>query len=153
LFPGNISDLADKIKSQGKEIVQGYLPQSLLEDVCRNAGITPEFNPLEIRVRSKGEKYFLTLKGNGTSTRDEQEVTIDKKVFDMYLPHAIASIRKTRMEVPYRGLTAEVDAYHDRDLITAEIEVHSPDKLNEIQSLGLDVTSDKAYKNKNLARR
>ena len=48
--------------------------------------------------------------------------------------------------------TVEFDVYTDRDLIVAEIEVPSLDMLASLPVLGKDVTEDKRYKNKNLAR-
>lgn len=125
-----------------EEIEQGYL----------------SFVP-EIRIRRKGEKYYITEKGEGTQTRPEIETEINGTAYSI-LSNLIQGriIRKTRYKIPLKdSLIAELDIYHDdlEGLSTVETEFRSEEQAQEFISpewFGEDVTEDKKYKNKNLAR-
>lgn len=124
------------------EIEQGYL----------------SFVP-EIRIRKKGDKYFLTEKGEGTRIRPETETEIDSTTYSI-LSNLVQGriIRKTRYKIPLEdGLIAELDIYYDdlEGLSTVETEFCSEKQANEFIKpdwFGEDITENKEYKNKNLAR-
>lgn len=124
------------------EIEQGYL----------------SFVP-EIRIRRKGEKYYITEKGEGTQTRLETETEIDGTAYSI-LSNLIQGriIRKTRYKIPLKdSLIAELDIYHDdlEGLSTVETEFCSEKQAKEFIKpdwFGEDITENKEYKNKNLAR-
>ena len=67
-------------------------------------------------------------------------------------------VEKTRYEIPLAGgIVAELDVYHGKldGLITVETEFESEKQANAFSPpswFGKDVTTDKRYKNKNLAR-
>ena len=54
--------------------------------------------------------------------------------------------------MPFEGHTAEIDVYTNRDLIVAEVEVPTLKDAEKLSPLGKDVTTDKKYKNRSLAK-
>ncbi len=121
-------------------IFQGYL--------CREPERT-------VRVRIKGDKGFLTIKGkNSGAVRSEFEYEIDindaMKMLEMCVPPIL---EKTRHIVPFKGHIWEVDEFFGdrRGLITAEIELSSPGESYIIPDfIGENVTGDPKYYNSNL---
>lgn len=113
----------------------------------------------ELRIRQKDNKFFMTVKGDGSLSRSEWEVEIPQWVFEsLWDKTAGKQIEKTRHEIEYQGLILEIDEYHGRlaGLYTLEIEFESEDAANAFVlpkqvSDAVDVTSNKAYKNKALA--
>ena len=109
-----------------------------------------------IRVREKGDDYFLTIKGNKIGiSRFEFEYQIPKndalellKIFSK-----IGSISKTRHYIDYNGHTWEIDEFHGKNngLVVAEIELESEDEEFDIPEWILkEVTSDPRFYNMNL---
>lgn len=132
---------------------QGYMPIEHGKTLAQRLGLETDFEIAEARLRAKGTRYFFTLKGEGTLSREEQEREIDEGVFQENWPLTEGRrIEKTRLEIPYEGLTAEIDLYRDRDLITAEVECPDVETAQRLRPIGKDITEDKRYKNKNLAR-
>ena len=128
---------------QGVEVAQGYLFT----------------DPGELRVRRKGFKFFVTVKGDGDLSRKEWESDIPEWVFEtLWAQTEGRRVEKTRYTVAFEGLTLEVDEYHGEleGLLTPECEFSSEEEahafcLPEWAASAVDVTADKAYKNKNLA--
>jgi len=132
------------IPKSGTEIRQGYL------------AIEPDGN--EIRVREKGEKFFLTVKSCGDMQRCEGEIEISEEQFEMLWGLTEGRrIEKMRYEFPLEGgLVCELDVFSGllRGFVMAEVEFNDiksaesfipPDWFKE------EVTNDSRYKNKNLA--
>ncbi len=138
--------LPDEVVNQpGTLINQGYfLPEAV--KAC------------EIRVRQKGEAYYLTIKGSGLMMRTETEVPLTKEQFTpLWLLTEGRRIEKTRREMSINGFTVEVDEHHGRlkGLIVAEIEFKSEAEANHFtppEWFGEEVTHQGALKNGNLAR-
>ena len=113
----------------------------------------------EMRVRSKGDRFFLTVKHGEGIVRKEMEIEIGEDIFAKLWPLTDGSrIEKTRYAIEHNGLTWEIDEYHGRltGLLTAEVELRDvnqefdlPCFLNVIS----EVTEDSRYKNKSLATR
>lgn len=149
----SIEALENDVLQHGKKIRQGYLPISSGSDLCDKLGLDLTFTPSEARLREKAGTHFFTLKGEGTLKREEVEVKLDKIVFDEYWQKTEGQrVEKCRLEIPYKGHTAEIDVYTDRDLIVAEVEVPSIGQAQSLPALGTDITEDTQYKNKNLAK-
>ena len=137
-----LSSIPDLSNFKFSEIEQGYI----------------SFVP-EIRVRNKDENYYITSKSDGTKVRKEIETEINELTY-LILTNLIKGrlIKKTRYKIPlYNNLIAELDIYHDEldGLATVEVEFNSEDEANNFlipSWFGKDVTSDKRYKNKNLAQ-
>ena len=120
-------------------IVQGYLNSN------------PERT---VRVRIKGTKGFLTIKGKGNesgTSRMEWEKEINLLEAEQLLKLCEkGSIDKIRYEIPVGNHTYEVDVFsgENQGLIIAEIELQSEDENFETPSwLGKEVTGDERYYN------
>ncbi|HRB71069.1 MAG: CYTH domain-containing protein [Flavobacterium sp.] len=120
-------------------IVQGYLNSD------------PERT---VRVRIKGEKGFLTVKGIGNAsgtTRLEWETEIPVSDAEMLLPLCEKGvIDKVRYEIRKGNHTFEVDVFSgaNEGLIIAEVELQSENELFEKPDwLGSEVTGDKRFYN------
>lgn len=124
------------------EIEQGYI----------------SFEP-EIRIRKKGSKCYLTEKGEGTKIRPEVNLEISQEIYEV-LSHLVQGrmIQKTRYKIPIQDhLIAEFDLYHDEleGLMVVETEFSSEEQSQNFIPpvwFGEDITEDKRYKNKNLAK-
>ncbi len=124
---------------QSQKIVQGYLSS------------VPE---RAVRVRIKGDKGFLTVKGIGNESgmsrfEWEKEISVEdaKDLLKICEP---GIIDKTRYIVQYKGYVYEIDEFYgDNDgLIVAEIELESEDDIFEKPEwLGEEVTGDVKYYN------
>ena len=110
-----------------------------------------------IRVREKGNDYFLTIKGNNIGiSRLEYDFPISKEDAKELIFHFCKTtlIEKTRHYIEHKGHTWEVDEFHGKNngLIVAEIELESEDEKFEIPDwVGEEVTQDDRYYNMNLA--
>lgn len=124
----------------GQHILQGYLSKEIERTV---------------RVRVKGEKGYLTVKGKTVgTTRAEYEYEIPvNEAKEMITSMCNKYIDKTRFEVVFDGKTWEVDEFlsPQEGLILAEIEleqedeeIHLPDWITE------EVTDDPSYYNANM---
>ncbi len=112
-----------------------------------------------VRVRIKGDKGWLTIKGipNQSGTRRfEWETKIPKndalKLLEICEPGAI---EKIRYSIPYRSHIFEVDEFlgQNKGLIVAEVELKSEDEFFEKPAwLGKEVTGQKKYYNAMLAK-
>ena len=126
-------------------IRQGYL--------CREKGRT-------VRVRIKGERGFLTVKGPGSPSgmsRGEWEYEIPVRDAEelIALCEKDAVIEKIRYEVPYKGFLFEVDEFLGRNngLILAEVELPDEESVFERPEwLGEEVTGDVRYYNSFLSK-
>lgn len=134
--------LSDAFKAAAaiqNRIVQGYLNSD------------PERT---VRVRIKGNKGFLTIKGKGNAsgtTRLEWEKEIPVSDAELLLPLCEKGmIDKIRYEVPVGNHVYEVDVFSgDNDgLIVAEIELNTEEESFEKPNwLGKEVTGEERYYN------
>lgn len=135
------SDFKQQARSSS-HIQQGYL--------CSGKGKT-------IRVRSRDDKAYLTIKGpsldGGLSRYEfEKEITLDeaKHLFQLCEP---GIIDKRRYLVDYEGHTFEVDEFYgdNEGLVMAEIELNAPDEpFKKPDFIGTEVTGDRRYYNAHL---
>lgn len=109
-----------------------------------------------VRVRTKGEKAFLTIKGktneSGT-TRFEWEKEISVSEAEELLKLCLKIIEKTRYIINFEGFTFEVDVFENQHsgLILAEIELqHKNQSFKKPSWLGEEVTGKQEYYNSNL---
>lgn len=140
--------LADKTKmpmpTSSVEIRQGY--------------VALDGNGSEVRLREKGGVYFLTVKSGGDMERMESEIQIDEQEFDKLWAFTEGRrIEKIRYKIPLEGgLLCELDIFDGdlKGLVTAEVEFENLSTAESFEPpvwFGEEVTSDKRYKNKNLA--
>ena len=125
--------------SENFRIVQGYLNSN------------PERT---VRVRIKGDKGFLTIKGKGNDSgmsrfEWEKEIAISEAEALLSLCEK-GAIDKIRYEIPIGNHTYEVDVFfgENEGLIVAEIELKSENEsFSKPNWLGEEVTSDERYYN------
>ena len=124
-------------------IVQGYLNSN------------PERT---VRIRIKGNKGFLTIKGKGNesgTTRLEWETEIPLEDAEKLLPLCESGvIEKVRYEIKVGKHVFEVDVFsgENEGLIMAEIELQSEDEsFGKPIWIGKEVTNDVKYYNANLS--
>ncbi|MGQ7945743.1 CYTH domain-containing protein [Flavobacterium sp. WC2509] len=111
-----------------------------------------------VRVRIKGEKGFLTIKGisndSGLSRFEwEKEIPVNEAEKLILLCEA-GVIDKTRFEVKSGNHTIEIDEFYGENegLIMAEIELKSEtESFEKPVWLGQEVTNDKRYYNSYLS--
>lgn len=117
------------------------------------------FEP-EIRIRCvNSSEFYLAHKTDEDLSRGEVEPKIDNISFQI-LSNLIQGrvINKTRFYISLdKGLVAELDIYHGEleGLVTVETEFKSVEDANDFEIpswYGKEITYDKRYKNKNLAR-
>jgi len=131
-----------QLATSSSHIKQGY--------ICSGHGRT-------VRVRTRGEQAFLTIKGpsvDGGLTRYEfeKEITLDEAehLFRLCEP---GIIDKTRYLVPSGHHTFEVDEFYgdNEGLVMAEVELSRPNQPYEAPPfIGREVTGDRRYYNSHL---
>lgn len=112
-----------------------------------------------VRVRIKGEKGFLTIKGKGneggmTRFEWEKEIPVEEALLLLNLCEG-GKIDKIRFEIKVGNHTFEVDEFfgENEGLIIAEIELSSENESFEKPNwLGEEVTNDERYYNAYLSR-
>ena len=152
---GTVQTLNNTILSKGMSIIQGYIPLEKGLGLARHLGMTVDFQPVEARLRDKGGRLIFTLKGPGDIERDElEDKNLSRKNFDEYWGFTQGQrIKKYRLSRKHGLYVAELDTFIDRRvLMLAEIETPTIEEAEGLVALGLDVTKDKNYKNKQLAK-
>ena len=138
-----VNDLGCIRRAKSRVIRQGYLPTS---------------SKMSFRVRLKGEKAFLTLKGpRKGAVRTEFEYAIPVQDADAMLAKFCRKplIEKVHYKVSYRGITWVIDVFKgdNEGLILAEVELESENQAIPLPPwVGEEVTHDNAYYNVNLAK-
>ncbi|MEO9952376.1 CYTH domain-containing protein [Nonlabens sp.] len=107
-----------------------------------------------VRVRIKGEKAFLTIKGKSNDSglsRYEWEKYIDLEEAQQLLRLCLPGvIDKTRYEIPIENHTWEIDIFHGENngLTLAEIELESETQsFSKPEWIDKEVTGDVRYYN------
>lgn len=130
-------------KPQGELLRQGYLHADANK---------------AIRVRVKGNKAYLTIKGKTTgAARSEFEYEIPvADATELLDTLAVSELSKIRYEVPFEGKTWEVDEFlgANQGLLVAEIELLHENEPFTLPLWALEeVTHDARYYNANLAEK
>lgn len=112
-----------------------------------------------VRIRLKGEKGFITIKGIGNqsgTSRLEWEKEISLSDAEMLLPLCEPfPIEKIRYEVLFKNFLYEIDVFsgENEGLILAEIELTSENQYFEKPNwIGEEVTGQKEYYNSYLSK-
>jgi adenylate cyclase len=140
LVKGDFKSLATK----STRIIQGYLSS------------VPERT---VRVRVKGDKGFITIKGIGSQSGAsryewEKEIPVDE-VNELLKICEPGVIDKTRFLVPVGKHTFEVDEFYGENegLVLAEVELSSEEEAFESPGwVGQEVTGDARYYNSMLMK-
>lgn len=151
--------MTDPIERERKFLV------ARLPDLCdaraegvRQGYLTVEGDSVEMRLRHKGEKYFITLKSGAGLERHEREAEISREAFCQLWPATSGRrVEKTRWtgRLP-GGLCYELDIFEGAlsGLKLVEVEFESRDQAQGFEPpewFGCDVTDDKGYTNASLA--
>lgn len=143
-FLVNSNDFIDQARTKNR-IVQAYLNSNVARTV---------------RIRIKGNKGFLTIKGESNSTgvtRLEWETEIPLRTAEQLLTICESGIiEKTRYEIKIEKHIFEVDVFTGLNdgLIIAEIELESEDEsFKKPEWLGKEVTNDSRYYNSYISKK
>ncbi len=138
-----LHSLPDLTGFTGEKLIQGYIAIAV--------------DGTEVRLRQKGNKYFQTVKTEGDVIRNEFEIELSKAQYDRLWPATEGRrLEKIRYELQQDTFIIEIDVYKGEHagLLVAEVEfpsTNTSDLFSPPEWFGLEVTSDKRYKNKNLA--
>jgi adenylate cyclase len=109
-----------------------------------------------VRVRTVGDKGFLTVKGITVgASRSEYEYEIPVRDANEMLDGLCERplIEKTRYRIPHKGLVWEIDEFEgeNRGLITAEVELKDEHQAVTLPGwVSQEITGDPRYFNSNL---
>ncbi len=145
----------------GLEIEHKYLVKdsTYKQMACTSSDIKQGFLSRDpertVRVRIRGEKGFITIKGKGSGAAHpefEYEIPMDDalRMMDLCKPPII---EKTRYIVQYEGNNWEIDQFHGalQGLVLAELEIPSEDYQFSLPPfIGQEVTGDRRYYNSRL---
>jgi adenylate cyclase len=140
-----------------KFLVNGYDFKHGIEPVHIRQGFISTHKEHVIRIRTCGQKAFITLKSSGSGiTRKEYEYEIPyrdaAKLFETFCLKPL--IEKNRYPITYKGAKWDVDEFLgvNQGLVLAEIELDSENESFEKPPwLGEEVTGDPRYYNARLA--
>jgi len=127
---------------EGDEVRQGYV--ALDDDV-------------EVRIRDRGGRCSLTVKGGAGLERSEVEVDLDRDSFAALWPLARGrTIEKTRHVAEVGERQAEIDVYRGNldGLRVAEVEFESVEDAESFDPpdwFGEELTGDERWSNRRLA--
>ena len=105
-----------------------------------------------------GDRFYRTIKLGTGLTRAEYEESITREMFEPLWPLTKGCrVEKRRIHLRDGDLTWQIDVFEGRELVTAEVELPSPDAELPIPEwlapcLVREVTGDPAFSNLNLAR-
>jgi adenylate cyclase len=147
----------------GKEIerkflVKGDAWRALADGVIYRQGYLNSAKERTVRIRTVGDKAFLTIKGITVgATRAEYEYPIPFDDCNAMLDTLAEKplIEKKRYKVKHGTFTWEIDEFfgENRGLIVAEVELQSEDQPFERPDwVGEEVTGDPRYFNSNLIK-
>ena len=142
-----------------KFLVKGEFKNSAKKETRITQGYLSSVPERTVRVRLKGDKGFITIKGIGNESGAsryewEKEIPTDE-VKDLLNICEAGVIDKTRFLVDAGEHTYEVDEFYgeNQGLIVAEVELSSEDeKFNKPEWLGEEVTGDVKYYNSMLMK-
>ena len=121
-------------------------------------GYVAKSNELTLRIRTRDEKGYLTIKGRSNEkgmSRTEWEYEIPVDQARELLSFSNGTISKTRYLVPVGDHTFEVDEFYGENegLVVAEVELESEDEeYPRPEWLGEEVTGDRRYYNSQLLK-
>ena len=128
------------------EILQGYLPGERIQERLRRV------------TNGSDAKFYRTIKTGRGLVREETEETTSAKVFDAMWPLTEGKrVTKRRHKIAEGGLVWEIDAFTDRDLVIAEVELPTPNADAKLPDwlapyVVREVTEESEYVNINLAK-
>jgi len=141
-----------------KFLVRGDVWRSIAEGTLYRQGYLNSARERTVRIRTIGEKAFLTIKGLTVgATRPEYEYEIPLADGNAMLATLAEKpiIEKKRYRVPFGGLVWEIDEFFGENagLIVAEVELKSEGQVfSKPEWVGEEVTGDPRYFNSSLVK-
>lgn len=142
-----------------KFLVKGEFKKFAAKQTRITQGYLSSIPERTVRVRVKGDKGYITVKGVGNASgasryewEKEIPVTDVQELLKICEPGVID---KTRYNIPAGNFTFEVDEFYgeNQGLVLAEIELKSEsDVFEKPEWLGEEVTGDKRYYNSMLMK-
>jgi len=142
-----------------KFLVDGDFKSEAFKETRITQGYLSSVPERTVRVRVKGEKGFITIKGIGDETGAsryewEKEIPVEE-VRELLKICEPGVIDKTRYLVKHGDHTYEVDEFYgdNEGLVIAEVELQSADEsFEKPEWLGEEVTGDVRYYNSMLMK-
>ncbi|HSG31071.1 MAG TPA: CYTH domain-containing protein [Thermodesulfobacteriota bacterium] len=146
------------IEIERKFLIDESIVADLKEGEVIKQGYFPTTNNTAIRVRIKGGKGYITIKGSRSGiTRTEYEYEIPyneaEEIIDTLCNNMV--IDKTRYKIEHFDHTWEIDVFEggNKGLIVAEVEMSDENEKVVLPSWIKDeVTNDIRYSNSNLVK-
>ncbi len=146
------------IEIERKFLVKGEGWRLNAQGVLYRQGYIRTKGSATVRVRTAGEKGYLTLKGpthefSRLEFEYEIPLTEAQQLLDNLCDRPL--IEKYRYQVPANGLTWEIDEFtgENQGLILAEVELEHPNQaVTRPTWVGKEVSKDPRYFNSNLAQ-
>ena len=142
-----------------KFLVEGSFKEAAFAALPIMQGYLSRSPGRSVRVRIKGDKGYLTIKGpslDGGLSRFEWEKEIPgREALELMALCEPGIIDKTRYLVKAGPHTFEVDEFHgdNEGLVVAEVELGAPDESFERPAwLGKEVTGDRRFYNSSLSQ-
>ncbi len=141
-----------------KFLVKGLEWKRLAEGVAYRQGYLSTVKERTVRVRTVGNKGYLTIKGLTVGiTRSEFEYEIPVADANALLDELCERplIEKNRYKVMHAGLTWEIDEFfgENNGLVLAEVELQDAQQKIELPDwVGEEVSGDPRYFNANLIK-
>jgi adenylate cyclase len=141
-----------------RKFLVDHLPPNLSPglDICQ--GYLVNQKDRVVRIRTKGDKGFLTVKGKtvGIQRREfeyEIPLTDARQLLDLFCAPPL--VKKTRFKIEFKGSEWVIDRFAGKNLglVVAEIELAHPSQAFEIPPwAGREVSHDPRYYNSNLIK-
>ncbi|MCG3157820.1 MAG: Inorganic triphosphatase [bacterium] len=141
-----------------KFLVKGLEWKRLAAGVAYRQGYLSTVKERTVRVRTVGDKGYLTIKGLTVGvTRSEFEYEIPVADANALLDELCERplIEKNRYKVAHAGLTWEIDEFfgENNGLVVAEVELQDAQQKIELPAwIGEEVSGDPRYFNANLIK-
>ncbi len=139
-----------------KFLVRGEAWRGLAAPTPYRQGYLSTVAARTVRVRTVGDKGYLTVKGLSVGARrSEFEYEIPRADADAMLDELCERplIEKTRRKIPFEGMIWEVDEFagDNQGLVVAEVELSDENQEVRLPDwIGEEVTGDPRYFNANL---
>ncbi|MDD2868347.1 CYTH domain-containing protein [Neomegalonema sp.] len=159
MSPATDKDPAAPLEIERKFLLATPPPlEGLKAEEIRQGYVTAAGDSIELRLRSKGEAWFLTLKSEGILSRVEREVEITRAQFERLWPATEGRrVEKTRhMGRLDDGTLFEFDLFSGAlaPLLLVEVEFPSLEAARAFVPpdwFGAEVTEDRRFRNRSLA--
>ena len=145
------------LEIERKFLVKDASWKGLIPGVSYRQGYLSRHRERTVRVRTAGERGYLTIKGSSRgAARSEYEYEIPHgEALELLALCEKPIIEKVRYRIAYQGVVWEVDEFggENRGLVVAEVELATEDQAIQLPPwVGAEVTTEEKYYNSSLVR-